>query len=293
MRVVRQILSAACRGPGLLVPALLAFALSGCSKAAIEAQFVPASELWPRWAVHDESATATIDHNAWDELLRSHLEPGPQGVNRFAYGRVGGDDKAKLHAYIAALSEIPISRYRRAEQYAYWVNLYNAVTVRVVLAEYPVASIRDINDGLLSPGPWDRQLVTVEGEAVTLNDIESRILRPIWNDPRTHYALNCASVGCPNLRRRAFTAASTEAMLEQAARDYINNPRGVRPGEDGLQLSSIYIWFRDDFGGSEATVLAHLRRYAEPGLAAELHEGAEIDGYDYDWALNEPPASLH
>lgn len=291
MAVMDQVRRSARRGRGWLVPALLALAVSGCSKAAIEAQFVPRSELWPQWAAHDESATAMIDHGAWDRFLRIYVSRDAEGVNRVAYGRVTEADRARLDAYVAALAALPITRYGRAEQFAYWVNLYNAVTVQVILDHYPVASIRDINDGFLSPGPWDRELVTVAGEALTLNDIESRILRPIWQDPRVHYAVNCASVGCPNLQPRAFTAANSEALLEAAARDYVNHARGVAPGDDGLQVSSIYIWFRDDFGGSEATVLDHFRRYADPALSGELAGGAEIDGYDYDWTLNEAPGS--
>lgn len=182
-----------------------------------------------------------------------------------------------------------ISSFNQREQFAFWVNLYNAVTVRTVLDHYPVASIRDINDGFLSPGPWDRPLVTVEGKSVTLNDIESRILRPLWDDPRIHYVLNCASVGCPNLEVAAYRGKGLNARLDAAARSYINNPRGVRVDGDRLVISSIYAWFEDDFGGSESAVLAHLKRYADPDLSRDLAQHGTIGGYDYDWALNDMP----
>ncbi len=169
-----------------------------------------------------------------------------------------------------------MSALRRPEQLAYWINLYNALTVQVVLDHYPVASIHDIaiSPGLLAIGPWDKPLIEIEGAAVSLNDIEHRILRPIWRDPRIHYAVNCASIGCPDLQARAFTAETAEALLEAAARAYVNHPRGARVEAGELTVSSIYAWYREDFGGTEAGVIAHLKRYAAPELAKALETGA-------------------
>jgi hypothetical protein len=198
-------------------------------------------------------------------------------------------DRAALRAYLAALAATPISRFNRGEQLAYWINLYNALTLTVVLDHYPVQSIRDIDisPGLFASGPWDKTLITVEGESLTLNDIEHRILRPIWNDPRIHYAVNCASVGCPNLQDRAFTGATVAGVLDQAARTYVNHPRGARLEGHRLVASKLYDWFQEDFGGGEAGVIAHLRRYAEPAFAAALARVSEIDRYEYDWGLND------
>ena len=272
------------RATTLLV--VLGLFLSACSQATIESYFVPKAETWDRWTPHDEASTATVNHRDWDRLIKRYVAPDNEGVNRFAYGKVTIDDLRALEDYITLLEMVQVTRLRRDEQYAYWANLYNAVTVRTILQEYPVASIRDINDGFLSPGPWDRKLVTVEGTEVSLNDIESRILRPIWDDPRTHYAINCASVGCPNLQLRAFTGDSVEAMLDEAAREYVNNWRGVFVDGDRIVASSIYAWFKDDFGGSDKAVLRHLKRYAGPKLAAELDRIGGISGYAYSWALN-------
>ena len=210
-------------------------------------------------------------------------------MNRFAYGRVSVTDGAGLDAYLARLAALPISRYGRAEQRAYWINLYNALTVQLVLAHYPVASIRDIaiSPGLFAIGPWGKRLVEIEGETLSLNDIEHRILRPIWRDPRIHYAVTCAALGCPSLQRFAFTAANTESLLESAARAYVNHPRGVRLAEGRLLLSSIYVWFAEDFGSDDAAIVAHLRRYAEPPLAAQLERTTAIAGHAYDWSLND------
>lgn len=254
----------------------------------VEALFAPKARLWARWQAHDPAATTRVDHGPWDRILDAYVAPDGAGVNRFDYAGVSAADRAALDRYLAGLAALPISRYARAEQRAYWINLYNALTVRVVLGHYPVDSIRDIDisPGLFADGPWDKPLLTIEGQAVTLNDIEHRILRPIWHDPRIHYALNCASVGCPNLRRRAFTAANAEALLEAAARDYVNSPRGLRFAGNKLIVSSLYVWFQEDFGGDDAGVIAHLMRYAAPALAARLAGVKALDGHAYDWSLN-------
>ena len=266
---------------------LLALSLAACTRAELEADFFPKPDLWERWTVHDESTKARFDHAAWDHVLRTYITTGPDGVNRFAYGRVSAADKKALDAYIDKLERTPISRYSRAEQRAFWINLYNALTVRLVIRNYPVWSIRAIENGPLSPDPWDRPLAVIEREQLSLNDIENRILRPIWKDARLHYALNKAAVGSPNLRKSAFTGSNTEQLLDIAAGAYVNNARGVDIEGGKLVVSSIYAWYRDDFGGNVAAVLVHLRRYARPALKAKLEDKSKIDGYRFDWALND------
>ena len=266
----------------------LAMPLAGISS--FEALFAPSAELWDRWQAHDPASREAIDHAEWDRLLAAYLRPDGEGVQRFGYAAVSDSDKVALESYINGLAALPISRYNRSEQFAYWVNLYNALTVKVILDHYPVESIRDIDisPGLFADGPWDKTLVTVEGEAVSLNDIEHRILRPIWNDPRIHYAVNCAAIGCPNLQDTAFTAGKLEQQLEEAARAYVNHPRGVRFVDGKLVISSIYVWFGEDFdGGDEARIVAHLRRYAEGELSTKLESVSEIDDHAYDWSLND------
>jgi hypothetical protein len=213
--------------------------------------------------------------------------PGDDGVNRFAYARAKASGRALLGGYIASLEAVPVSRLDRGEQRAYWINLYNAVTTRIVLDHYPVKSIRDISlgPGLFSFGPWDAKVVAVEGERLSLNDIEHGILRPIWHDPRLHYALNCASISCPSLPTVAFTAANTERLLDAGARAYVNDPRGVRIAGGSLTVSSIYLWYRADFGERDGAVVDHLKRCAAPALAAELARFRAPDHYAYDWGL--------
>lgn len=119
-----------------------------------------------------------------------------------------------------------------------------------------------------------------------LDDIEHRILRPIWMDPRIHYAVNCASIGCPNLQAQAFTAKNAQGLLTKAAREYVNHPRGVRIGDDLLILSSIYVWFEPDFSANGG-LIGHLRRYADPTLAGKLDGRDGPDDHEYDWRLND------
>ena len=249
----------------------------------------PKADLWPRWTANDPNSRSVIDHSPWQQFLTTYLVAEEDGVNRLHYGRVSATDRRKLKAYIAQLEAVPISKYRRAEQLAYWVNLYNALTVEVILRHYPTASILDIkiSPGWFSIGPWGKKLVTVEGHELALDDIEHRILRPIWRDPRIHYVVNCASTGCPNLRREAYTSATMEQKMTAAARDYINSVRGASFDGRMLFVSSIYKWFSEDFGDTDASVIKHLGEYAEPALAKKLARTRNIEGHVYDWSLNE------
>ncbi|HXG28089.1 MAG TPA: DUF547 domain-containing protein [Nevskiales bacterium] len=250
----------------------------------------PRAEAWARWAAHDDSATLSLDHGAWDGLLERYVvTTAADGIHRVRYAAFTPADKAALADYLQRLQAVRISAYPRAEQKAYWINLYNAATLKLVLDHYPVVSITRINisPGLFARGPWGKKLLTVEGEAVSLDDIEHRILRPLWQDPLVHYGVNCASLGCPNLAAEAYTAQNTTRLLESGARAYVNHPRGVRVADGRLWVSSIYVWFMSDFGGSDAGVVMHLRRWADPALAARLRDLRRIDGHDYDWALNE------
>jgi hypothetical protein len=255
----------------------------------LEAFLAPRARLWERWTAHDPASTQRVDHAAWDGFLARHRRVGANGIARLAYGAVTPADRQALEGYVSMLIGVAPDRLSRPEQYAFWVNLYNALTVRTVLFYYPVASIRDINlsGGLLVRGPWDAKLATVSDEAISLSDVEHRILRPIWRDPRTHYVLNCASLGCPDLPAQALTARNAETLLDQAARGYVNHPRGVARRTDGsLTVSSIYNWFAEDFAANGG-VLPHLTRHASPALAEVLRRGPAIAGYGYDWSLND------
>lgn len=266
---------------GLLGVALLA----GVAKAA------PGSELLSAWQASVETNAESIDHSAWQGILDTYLTSHPSGINRFDYAalKANAEDAARLAGYLTSLQELDPRHYSRQEQQAYWINFYNALTVRVVVGAYPVDSIRDIYQGWLPLGPWDDVHAEVAGMPLTLNNIEHGILRPIWRDPRIHYAVNCASHGCPNLSPTVYTAANTETQLEAGARAYINHPRGASfVDDDFLLISSIYEWYVEDFGGTEKTVIDHLMQYAEEELAARLKTFSGSIDYEYDWNLNTP-----
>jgi hypothetical protein len=250
----------------------------------------PKAELWPRWQKHDAASTQSIDHSLWDKFLKKYLvAPHPSGINRIRYASVDPEDRKVLKDYLKILQSLPVSSYNRAEQRAYWINLYNAFTIDLVLSRFPVESIRGINisPGLFVRGPWGAKLLMIEGEKLSLDDIEHRILRPIWKDNRVHYAVNCASLGCPNLQPAAYTSENTEALLEKGAREYVNHSRGVNFKNGKLQVSSIYVWFQEDFGGSAEGLMEHWSRYANPILADTLQNYSGGLEHDYDWRLND------
>lgn len=234
----------------------------------------------------------TVDHDAWDRLLATYLRPGSDGLTRVDYRSWKAHGRPGLEGYLGSLRQVDIAGLERAEQAAFWINLYNAETVLLVLDAYPLQSIKDIDLGgsLLSAftgGPWTKKVVRVGGVDLSLDDIEHEILRPLFKDPRLHYAVNCASIGCPNLAGKAYRGASLEAQLDAGARAYVNSGRGLSIAGGRLVASRIYQWFAEDFGGSEPAVIAHLRRYAQGDTAKALTDGARIAGYAYDWNLND------
>lgn len=237
-------------------------------------------------ALFMSTAAAQPDPAPYDRLLQRYVTAGSDGVNRVNYRAwaASAADRAALDAYIAAHEAARPSQLSRNEQFAFWANLYNAVTLDVVLDAYPVSSIRQIRPSLLAIGPWTMDRVTVEGRRLSLDDIEHGIMRPTFRDPRVHYAVNCASIGCPNLQREAFRGASLDVQLDAAARAFIASDRGVRITAQGLRLSRIYQWFAEDFG-TEAQLRDHLARYATGARAADIRN-QRIVGYAYDWDLN-------
>lgn len=267
------------------IPKLALAALLLWTSAPAAAQLgTPQPGLWPRW--QRSGPGLEIDHGALDRFLAAHRRVGRDGIARVRYGRVQAPDRAALKAYLRMLQDADVDRMTRPQQLAYWVNLYNAATVDLVLDAYPVPSILRVQGGLLRSGPWKRKLLTVGGKRLSLDDIEHRILRPIWRDPRIHYAINCAALGCPNLAGRAFNAGRVNAMLDAGARAFVNHPRGFRLEGRELVASSIFDWFAVDFGGANG-LLAHARRYATPATAAKFRGKARPDRYTYEWALND------
>ena len=243
-----------------------------------------------------KDSTKTIDHAAWSQLLATYVEVGQDGINRVNYAKFKAGGAAALQTYVQALEAADPASLGRDEAFAFWANLYNAKTVELVLNAYPVRSIKDINlgGGLLAAvtgGPWKAKTIKIKSTELSLDDIEHGLLRPVFKDPRVHYAVNCASISCPNIATEAFKGATLDAQLNAAATAYINHPRAVRVDGEDVTASSIYDWFQKDFGGSEAGVLAHFNTYASETLKQKLKGITGIADYGYDWSLNDAAAA--
>lgn len=276
--------------PARRAAAVALLALAPLHVPAGSAAAAPSADPWPRWEAHAAGSELTVDHGPWDAILAEVVRLGDDGVTRVDYPALTEDPlRGRLDGYLERLAATAVSRLDRPEQQAFWINLYNALTLQVVRDHYPVESIRDIDisPGLFAIGPWGAELIMVENEVLTLNDVEHRILRPLWMDPRIHYALNCASIGCPNLQGRAWRAATLDTDLDTAATAYVNHARGFTTEGTDVIVSSIYDWFIADFGGDDEGVLQHLARYADPERRALVRAANGIDDHQYDWALND------
>ena len=217
----------------------LILALSALGVGAL-ANAAAAPELWEIWADSDAESTIVIDHSAWDELLGTYVVSREDNLNLVSYKNISAADTQKLVGYIGALSSIDPATLNPAEQMAYWINFYNALTVKVVLDFPKKKSILRMGAKFFAIGPWDDKVATVNDEEITLNDIEHRILRPLFKDRRIHYAVNCASIGCPNLAPKAYTGANLEEMLVAAEHDYLHHARGVTFDSKGRLLCLLY-----------------------------------------------------
>lgn len=245
------------------------------------------SELDTRWAASEENNPQVIDHSDWQTILDDYLvSDTDSGVNLFDYGGLSDDGREPLDEYIDTMTSIDPLLFNRAEQKAYWINLYNAVTVALILDNYPLLSITDIDGKVGSFGPWDNDAVELNGITLSLNDIEHRIIRPLYNDYRIHFAVNCASIGCPNLSTQAFTSENMEQLLDSAAAEYVGHIRGVAVDGSQLQLSSLFEWYASDFGSNQKQLLETLGKHADPQTKNAMLEFSGNPDYYYDWSLN-------
>ena len=220
-------------------------------------------------------------HAPWDSLLSRFASDA--GVD-YARWRASSADVARLRNYLWKLQDVVADSLGRDEQLAYWINLYNAATVQLVLEHAPSISIRDIDGPEKSP--WQRIVARVAGRELSLDAIEHEIVRPRFGDPRIHFALNCAARGCPPLRAEAYTGERLQAQLEAATRAVLNDPQFIDASQCGsergvLRLSRLFEWYADDFG----EMRAFLDRYRPEPIAAECG----IEYMDYDWSLNAAP----
>jgi hypothetical protein len=224
-------------------------------------------------------AGETVDHGIYAGLLARHVQDGIVD-----YGGFKAEEQL-LDRYLDLLAAVDPRRLGPEEQFAFYVNAYNAWTIKLILTRYP--GIRSIKEaGSLLRSPWKKPLARINGEVLTLDEIEHDILRPRFRDPRVHVAVNCASKGCPPLMAEPFFGDRLEEQLEAAARGFINDPGYNRLEGDTLFVSKIFQWFGEDFDNDPAAFVA---RYAEGELKQRLDalQGPPRIRYlDYDWSLN-------
>ncbi|MUP44734.1 DUF547 domain-containing protein [Gramella sp. BOM4] len=217
-----------------------------------------------------ENSEVQLDHSAWDELLKQHVrEDGMVDYKGFQ------KDREKLNAYLKMLSaQNPNENWSNAELLAYYINLYNAYTVDLILRNYPLKSVKDID------GPWTKEFIPVGDTKISLGALENSILRKM-NEPRIHFAINCASISCPKLLSEAFTAEKLEQQLEKATREFINSEKN-QISENSVRLSSIFDWYKNDFIGN-GSLIDYVNQYSNQKIAPD----AKISFKEYNWDLNE------
>jgi hypothetical protein len=213
---------------------------------------------------------AQPSHELWNGLLRQHVSVS----GRVQYKLLKAEQKT-LDAYLDHLSRnAPQPKWSKAETMSYWINAYNALTVRIVLQHFPVKSIKDLHAG----NPWDVDCFETGGQRYSLNKIENDVLRKKFRDARVHFALNCAAKSCPPLYNRAFTASNLDAQLTDRTKRFLRDPNANVIGRDRVLLNRIFEWYADDF----EDIPAFLTTFS----GTTVLESAQIDYLEYDWSLN-------
>lgn len=225
------------------------------------------------------AAGADIDHGIYGDLLGKYVR---QGVVDYAGLKT---DEARLDTYLKLLEETDIAALSPKEQLAFYINAYNAWTLKLVLGGYPgVKSIKDLGSFLKSP--WKKKIVRVDKRVISLDEVEHGIIRPRFKDPRIHFAVNCASKSCPPLLPIPYRGAAIDRQLDDATRAFLNDPKQNYLEGGALYVSSIFKWYAEDFNDD---VVGFFLKYAEGDLKKTLSEGADliqVRYLDYDWSLN-------
>jgi Protein of unknown function, DUF547 len=228
------------------------------------------------------TAAAPVDHSTYDRLLRKYVSD--KGLVNYKAWK--GDQK-ELNQYLDLLSKNPPgANWSKAEQMAYWINAYNAYTIKLILNHYPVESIKDIGSKIKIPfvtTPWAAEFFSIGGKKMSLDDIEHGTLRKKYDDPRIHFALVCASVSCPRLRNEAYTAAKLNQQLDDQGRDFLNDPAKNKISKEGAQLSKYFDWYKGDWSKNGQSVAKWVNKYS----ATPMSPTAKITYLDYNWKLNE------
>ncbi len=222
---------------------------------------------------------AQVDHGIYAALLEKYVKNGVVDYNGFKH------DETRLDQYLNLLEETDTKNLSQGEQFAFYINAYNAWTIKLILTGYPgVKSIKDL--GSIFKSPWKKQIAQIDGGVVTLDYIEHDILRPRFKDSRVHFAINCAAKSCPPLRPEPYRADILDRQLDEMARAFINDPRSNRLEGQTLYVSSIFKWFREDFHDD---VVGFFIKYAQGDLKNRLKDRRselKVAYLDYDWSLN-------
>lgn len=212
-----------------------------------------------------------VDHSKWDKLLQKYVaDNGDVNYKNFKI------ETELLNAYIDYLATIiPSKDWSKQEKLAYFINVYNANTIKLILDHYPIKSIKDINN------PWTNKSIRIGEEIFSLSEIENKILRKM-NEPRIHFAINCASESFPKLLNVAFISENVEALLEKAAISFITDPEKNKITKKGVQLSKIFDWYKKDFT-KQGSLIDYISQYSNIKINSDAH----IDYLEYNWNLNE------
>lgn len=219
-----------------------------------------------------EATVETFNHNAWGDLLQKHVSD--QGTVNYKGFRA---DMGVFNAYLKLLSENPPQEsWTQDKTLAYWMNVYNAFTVKLILDNYPTKSIKDID------GPWNHRFIKIGAKWYTLNDVEHRIIRKM-GEPRIHFALVCAAVSCPRLYNKAFTALNLEEDLALLTRGFLNDSSKNNLSENSIKISKIFKWYGGDFKKNGSSLIDFLNQYSDITISSKAKKSYK----DYNWALNE------
>ncbi len=220
-----------------------------------------------------------VDHGIYAGLLKKYVKNGLVNYQGFK------KEEAVLDKYLKVLEEVDSKRLSHDDQFAFYVNAYNAWTIKLVLGGYPgIKSIKDL--GSLFKSPWKKKLCLIDGKVLSLDNIEHDILRPHFKDPRVHFAVNCASKGCPPLRSEPYRGSSLDKQLDDSLSSAINNPSRNRIEGKTLYLNRVFDWFSEDFEGG---VVEFVLKYAEGELKNRLianRNKIRVKYLNYDWSLN-------
>ena len=221
-----------------------------------------------------------ISHQLWDDLLQKHVSP--EGwVDYKGFIR----DSVIVNQYLENLENSHPNKmhWSKDEQLAYWINAYNAFTVKLIMDHYPLKSIKDIKSGIpFVNSVWDIKFIQIEGTEYDLNNIEHGIIRKQFDEPRIHFAVNCASYSCPVLRGEAYTAEKLNAQLDDQFKRFLLDERRniLRPNR--LRLSKIFKWYGIDFPKGKKFI-----DFLRPHTSVNINDEADIEYLDYNWELND------